>query len=110
VGEALWATQQAYQASQSNNLFPRYCDGNQVKANSASAALNKWMKCQTKGDYVIHGFRHSMRDRLRAVQCPSDVIDQLGGWSTAGVGQSYGEGYDIAAMYAWMELTVRQKI
>ena len=35
------------------------------------------------------------RDRLRAVQCPSDMIDQIGGWSTAGVGQSYGEGYGL---------------
>jgi len=31
------------------------------------------------------------------VQCPSDMIDQIGGWSTAGVGQSYGEGYDLTA-------------
>jgi len=36
-----------------------------------------------------------MRDRLRAVQCPSDMIDQIGGWTTAGVGQSYGEGYEL---------------
>jgi len=32
---------------------------------------------------------------IRAVQCPSDMIDQIGGWSTAGVGQSYGEGYSL---------------
>jgi len=36
-----------------------------------------------------------MRDRLRAVQCPSDMIDQIGGWATAGVGQAYGEGYGL---------------
>ena len=46
---------------------------------------------------VIHSFRHSLRDRLRAVQCPSDMIDQIGGWSTAGVEQSYGEGYGLTA-------------
>jgi hypothetical protein len=28
-----------------------------------------------------------MRDRLRAVQCPSDITDQIGGWTTDGVGQ-----------------------
>ena len=110
VGEALWAAQQAYQASQSNNLFPRYCDGKQVKANSASAALNKWMKCQTNDDYVIHGFRHSLRDRLRAVQCPSDAIDQLGGWSTAGIGQSYGDGYDVNSLHDWMVRILPNKI
>ena len=34
-----------------------------------------------------------MRDRLRAVECPSDVINQIGGWATEGVGQGYGKGY-----------------
>ena len=95
VGEALWSATRAYQSTDRSYLFPRYCDGKHVKANSASAALNKWMKEQTKDDYVIHGFRHSMRYRLRAVQCPADVIDQIGGWSTVGVGHSYGEGYNL---------------
>jgi len=52
---------------------------------------------------VIHSFRHSLRDRLRAVQCPSDMIDQIGGWSTAGVGQSYGEGYRLDVTKSWMD-------
>jgi hypothetical protein len=52
---------------------------------------------------VIHSFRHSLRDRLRAVQCPSDMIDQIGGWSTAGVGQSYGEGYKLVLMQGWLK-------
>ena len=42
---------------------------------------------------------HSLRDRLKAVQCPSDMIDQIGGWTTAGVGQSYGEGYNMTNIY-----------
>ena len=51
---------------------------------------------------VIHSFRHSMRDRLRAVQCPSDMIDQIGGWTTAGVGQGYGEGYNLKTTSQWV--------
>ena len=51
---------------------------------------------------VAHSFRHSMRDRLRAVQCPSDIIDQIGGWQTAGVGQGYGKGYGIDKKWEWM--------
>jgi len=43
-----------------------------------------------------------MRDRLRAVQCPSDMIDQIGGWTTAGVGQSYGSGFKVSQMYNYM--------
>ena len=34
-----------------------------------------------------------MRDRLRAVSCPSEMIDQIGGWSKRSVGEGYGEGY-----------------
>ena len=51
---------------------------------------------------VIHSFRHSLRDRLRAVQCPSDIIDQIGGWQTAGVGQEYGHGYKLDVLGEWM--------
>ena len=40
--------------------------------------------------------------RVRAVQCPSDMIDQIGGWSTAGVGQSYGEGYGLVSLKDWL--------
>ena len=50
----------------------------------------------------MHSFRHSMRDRLRAVECPSDVIDQMGGWATEGVGQGYGEGYSIEVCLKWV--------
>ena len=60
-------------------------------SNSASAALNKWLKQVAGSEYVIHSFRHSMRDRLRAVSCPSDMIDQIGGWSSGKIGEGYGE-------------------
>ena len=36
-----------------------------------------------------------MRDRLRAVNCPPEMIDQIGGWSRETIGQGYGEGYDL---------------
>ena len=47
---------------------------------------------------VIHGFRHSFKDRLRAVSAPIDMIDQLGGWSLQSVGQGYGDGYQLLQM------------
>ena len=31
-----------------------------------------------RDDIVVHGFRHAIRDRLRAVSCPSEIIDQIG--------------------------------
>ena len=39
-----------------------------------------------------------MRDRLRSVQCPSDIADQIGGWTTSGVGQGYGSGFMFLAL------------
>ena len=51
---------------------------------------------------TMHSFRHSMRDRLRAVECPSDVIDQIGGWLTVGVGASYGEGHQATNITKWL--------
>ena len=103
VGCSLWAAKRAVEASRhSPHLFPRYCSEKGCKANSASAALNKWLK-QTIGDgYVMHSFRHSMRDRLRAVNCPSEMVDQIGGWSKRSVGEGYGEGYSVLQTKQWM--------
>ena len=82
--------------------FPIYTFSTGCNANSASAALNKWLKEKLLNDYVIHGFRHSFRDRLRAVECPSEIIDQLGGWSLKSVGQGYGRGYELSKLKKWM--------
>ena len=59
---------------------------------------------QNIGDgYVMHSFRHSMRDRLRAVNCPSEMIDQIDGWSKRSVGEGYGKGYIVVKLAKWMQ-------
>jgi|GEM_PF-155712 integrase len=63
VGASLWAAQRIKLASDSF-CFPRYVDGVKCNSNSASAALNKWLKRSTRQDVVIHGLRHTFRDRL----------------------------------------------
>ena len=96
VGASLWAAQRIKETNTvSPYAFPRYTSAKGTNANSASAAINKWLKPRVPEGCVIHSFRHSLRDRLRAVECPSDMIDQIGGWATAGVGQAYGEGYGL---------------
>ena len=40
-----------------------------------------------------------MRDRLRAVECPTEIVDQIGGWVVASVGQGYGQGYPLEVTY-----------
>ena len=105
VGEALWAAPRAIEsASGSSFLFPRYNRGSSSNANSASTAINKWLKPRVSEGCVIHSFRHSLRDRLRAVECPSDIIDAIGGWTTTGVGQRYGLGQPLDVKARWMGL------
>jgi integrase len=109
VGKALWAASRAIEgASGSSFLFPRYNRGSTSNANSASAAINKWLKPRVPDNCVIHSFRHSMRDRLRAVECPSDIIDAIGGWTTTGVGQRYGTGQPLEVKAKWMDRLVDQ--
>jgi integrase len=107
VGAALWAAERAYRVAyrrESEFLFSRYTKGGTCNANSASAALNKWMKSYVDEGCVIHSFRHSMRDRLRAVECPSDIVDQIGGWSRSSVGENYGSGYPLKVLHKWLKL------
>ena len=103
VGSAKWAAERILtQPADSKFAFPNYNDGQRTSANSASAALNKWLKGNIGEGYTMHSFRHSMRDRLRAVECPSDVIDQIGGWLTQGVGASYGLGHNHGTLTRWL--------
>ena len=105
LGEALWVASRVIKgASGSDFLFPRYNRGSSSNANSASAAINKWLKPRVPEGCVIHSFRHSMRDRLRVVECPSDIIDAVGGWTTSGVGQRYGLGQPLDVKAKWMHL------
>lgn len=103
VGAALWAAQRAYESSPNEYLFPRYCSEQGCKADYASNSLNKWLRRHVPSGCVVHSFRHSMRDRLRAVECPSEIIDEIGGWQTDHVGQRYGSGHECQHKAAWLE-------
>jgi len=102
VGTSLWAAKQVVKQGH-QFAFPKYCDEIKCKSNSASAALNKWLKPRVPDGCVIHSFRHSLRDRLRAIECPADIIDAIGGWTTEGVGHQYGKGFDLNVKAKWME-------
>ena len=98
LGASLWAAQRIRANASSCFAFPRYTDKENCNANSASNALNKWLKTKFRDDIVIHGFRHAIRDRLRATNCPSEMIDQIGGWASTSVGKNYGLGYDLKTL------------
>ena len=79
-------------------LFNSYASEEGCNGNSCSATLNKWLK-QYSAEAVVHSFRHSFRDRLRNEGVPSELIDQLGGWSQQTAGQKYGDGYNLSNLW-----------
>jgi integrase len=111
VGLALWAAQRAM-ATPGPFLFPVFQPkdtSKQLNPSGASAALNKWLQENglAREGQGLHSLRHTMRDRLREVMTPSDLIDQIGGWKTSGVGESYGKGYSLAKKQEYMLAAVR---
>jgi integrase len=102
VGASLWAAERIVANSYSPYALPRYNKTGTTNANSASAGLNKWLKEHVSNGCSIHSFRHSIRDRLRAVECPTEMIDQIGGWARAGVGEAYGEGFSIKRLHIYL--------
>jgi len=102
VGYARLAMLQALSQASEEWLYPRYMKTGKCNANSASASINKWLKRDFDG-LTAHCLRHTMRDRLRAVECPMDMIDQIGGWrSVATIGVGYGKGYSMDAIRSVM--------
>jgi hypothetical protein len=37
------------------------------------------------------------------VECPSDIVDAIGGCKTRGVGHGYGTGYPLEVLERWVE-------
>lgn len=108
VGEALWACRKAMQTN-GPFLLPIFQPKGQAKdfnPGTASAALNKWLRDNKLAgkEQTLHSLRHTMRDRLRNVEAPSDLIDRIGGWSTKGVGEGYGKGHGLEVMQKYMKL------
>ena len=103
VGKALWSAKRIKEMSQSKFAFPRYNMTSFTNTSTASASLNKWLRSEVFSEYTMHSFRHSLRDRLRYVACPSEITDQIGGWSNKTVGQSYGNGYRLCDLNTWMQ-------
>lgn len=107
VGAALWAAQRVKGNATKNQIyaFPRYMKTGEVNGTSASAAVNK--RIRSLGlSHVNHEFRHTMKDRLRDVECLKELQDQIGGWSRPDESESYGLGYRLGLMHKYLIKTV----
>jgi integrase len=108
VGSSLWAAKRIKEAATNGQAFafPRYNKTGKTNSNSASAALNKWIKGTLQQDHIVHELRHTLADRLREVQCPADVRLAIGGWDVKGVGEGYGDGYTLRVRAEWLDKVV----
>ena len=103
VGHARTAIRQVMEQSEHGVLFPRYLRPEGMKTDHASCALSKWLKNRF-GSLTAHCLRHTMRDRLREVEAPVELIDQIGGWSSSKtVGSSYGKGFATEHLRTWLD-------
>lgn len=84
-------------------VFSRWARSDRIVSTHASNTLNKALR-KRFGDLTCHCFRHTFRDRLRDVEAPVELIDQIGGWTHAGgVGSRYGRGYSVDVQRKWLK-------
>lgn len=107
VGAALWAAGRAM-TTEGEHLFPAFQPkraGKEFNPNSASAALNKWLKESglARAGQGLHSFRHSLVDRLRNAGVAKDKREQIGGWKSLGVSEGYGEGFQLSELHEAMK-------
>lgn len=102
-GAALWAAKQVMATAKEGQVFafPRYTDATGCRATAASGALVKWLKGQGI-DRVMHELRHTMKDRLRDVECPKWINDGICGHASSDQGDGYGEAQFLAVKAKWL--------
>ena len=110
VGYAQTAMQNILNTHDNEFLFSTYLRENTILATHAGNTLNQWLK-QATGGKTAHCLRHTFRDRLRAVECPIELLDALGGWSVVqGVGSGYGAGFTLDQKRHWLEKIAINKV
>ncbi|MFN3237678.1 MAG: tyrosine-type recombinase/integrase [Pseudomonadales bacterium] len=105
VGVALEAMRAAVNGKEPDDwVFPNYIDYEmkQSKNTAASAAVNKRLRAILgKDSPTCHSFRHTFKTRLRNVECPRDLQNEMGGWSKE-VSDNYGSPTDIKIKYGFL--------
>jgi|TARA_B110000240_G_scaffold178111_1_gene207274 integrase len=105
IGVALEAVKLEIENKESGDwLFPIYIDEakESTKNTAASAAANKRIRSILGQDApTCHSFRHTFTSRLRNVECPKDIRDELGGWASS-VSDRYGSPADIKIKQSYL--------
>jgi integrase len=80
--------------------FPRYFD----KGSNLSGTLMKHFKKHNllpSAEHSIYSFRHSFKDRLKSVEAPEELIDEMMGHTTAK--PKYGDGYGLKLKLKYLQ-------
>jgi integrase len=73
-----------------------------VVSNRVSATVKNRVAKVNK-DASAHSLRHSLRDALRATECPESIAKAIGGWGTGGdISTGYGKGYSREVLFKWL--------
>jgi integrase len=81
--------------------FPRYFD----KGSSLSATLMKHFSKREllpTAQHKVYSFRHSFKDRLKAVEAPEELIDEMMGHRTHK--PQYGDGYGLKLKLKYLRM------
>jgi integrase len=108
VGSSLSAMQQAVDNALGVFIFSRYVDEaeGKVKNDNASAACKKRLIALLgEGAPTAHSFRHSLQTRLRNVECPKELRNELGGWAKD-ISDRYGSPSDLTLKAKYLLATV----
>jgi integrase len=84
-----------------SNGFPRYFD----RGSNLSATLMKHFKRHgllPSEKHSIYSIRHSFKDRLKAVEAPEELIDEMTGHRTDK--PKYGDGYGLSLKLKYLQL------
>lgn len=104
IGHALWAAEMLLETMPEDAEYPfsKYTSVKGCKASSASATLIGWVRGRIKG-HSVHELRHTLADRLRAVECPRDIAFSITGHAGSSVGDGYGNGYNLQTKSRWLQ-------
>jgi integrase len=83
------------------NGFPRYYD----KGSNLSAVVMKYFKkakLLPTTKHSVYSFRHAFKDRLKAVEAPEELIDELMGHSNGK--PRYGDGYGLQLKRKYLQM------
>lgn len=75
-----------------------------ANADSVSTTINKYLRendLNPTKDHSLYSLRHTFKDRLRDVQAPEEVIDNLMGHKSRG--PKYGRGHILETKLEWLE-------